>query len=331
MLDLLRQLALPILFTGLARYSLVEPDAESQERPTSTDYRDIQNHASLSKCWIVLAVFIGVSTYNSYSFERKATTLKLALVSTAVSAVGLVLPEDCLDVVCCPLPTSLSCSLIIGLLGYGCIQMRQLPSLPTVVVPPIGPFGGGPSGGGAPLPRPLVYDRTEYAFAVFLGVITYSIVSCVHKATSLFVAFVSTAVSAAVFVLPEDFLDDVCVPLAYTLRGLIFMGLICYGVVQVRLTCYGVCYGVSHGVCYGVCYGVGYGVVQVRLTCYGFCYSYDAEDGIDLFQQHDGSVRLPALDEETAYRRQIRAQTQKEICHSKSAFSGIVKGKEAKE
>jgi hypothetical protein len=58
---------------------------------------------------------------------------------------------------------------------------------------------------------------------------------------------------------------------------------------------------------------------------------FHAEDMIDLFQQRDGSVRFPTLEEETADRLQFRAQIQKEIRKSKSAFSGKGKGKEAKE
>jgi hypothetical protein len=145
---------------------------------------------------VVLAVFLRVNTYRFYSDERKATTFILALgsmagcavrlvlgvytysmvswghkatyflvafVSTAVSTAGLLLPEDFLNDVCGPLPNTLRGLLFMGLICYGVVQCRQLPSLSLVAFSPLGSPGGGPTGGGAPPLTPLVYDRTENA------------------------------------------------------------------------------------------------------------------------------------------------------------------------
>lgn len=260
--------------------------------------------ALVSTAGCAVGLVLGVNTYSIVSCVHKATSFLVAFVSTAVSAAGLLLPEDFLDDVCGPLPNTLRGLLFMGLICYGVVQSRQLSSLSTVVFPPMGSPGGGPTGGGAPPLTPLVYDRTENVGTTLIelqahggpvghhcGFVRASGIDSKRPYEHEHIIWITALVLLGC-------LDQLNLP---ALVGIVLLTR------RAQLLVSACAFA-----------------KEVKTPNF-----FHAEIIIDLFQQRDGSVRLPTLEVDTVYRRQIRAQIQKEVCTSKSAFSGNVHGLEA--
>ena len=309
MLDLLRQLALPIIFTGLASYSLVEPDADSQEMPASTNYKDIQDlledegHVRMpsgSVIAIVAATKKALQPFRNVKNSTKPTDV--------ISQSLVVMIEKTIEFDSSLVPGDWEMeslykrlySLILDDATYGdrvVVHISTKPDWSSVWDSAMDSLemprpkrrkiriGGDEPVEEDPPSRKRKFDEESeghsrrrkrmrrssnssdswswnnvesvvsspsmivgaaamtiiaylsnywVVFAVSLGVSTYTIFSFVRRATSLVVALVSTAVSAAGLVLPEDFLDDVFGPLLNTFSGLFLIGLVVFGFMQIR-------------------------------------------------------------------------------------------------